>query len=319
MEDNKMSYKKVFVLSIIVCGLFVSACSSKVSIRASDSMFKENPVKKIAVIAEGKVQWPGLGGFKVNPALLGLQESKEALATHLPQTKDVFTKKGYEVVFCEPTGIGYYSPFDETSGRWVVDYGEPTEPKSEENKESKESKETEGNKEAKKNTEKPNSKKWQIQGMEPAFEYPIVKNNPDLKKASKSIFEDFELSIYRRTINFYVPKKEDLKIIQNITNADTICVNRVFGLKYSNRRKIAAALLVGGGLSDTVESFFVCVNASTGEVLWQNGIYTLGDPTSPSETYIDNVLKLFPEINKPITAKCEKVKDQIYQCEPEPK
>ena len=52
--------------------------------------------------------------------------------------------------------------------------------------------------------------------------------------------------------------------------------------------------------SDLVESYFTCVDARTGEVLWQHGIYRAGSPVNPEDDFLADVLKPFPDVTLPV-------------------
>ncbi|MBI5408203.1 MAG: hypothetical protein HZA14_02420 [Nitrospirae bacterium] len=54
--------------------------------------------------------------------------------------------------------------------------------------------------------------------------------------------------------------------------------------------------------------------AKSGEVVWQYGLFISDNPTTPSENFVQNTLKPFPEINKPISEKCEQTKSSSYLC-----
>ncbi len=70
-----------------------------------------------------------------------------------------------------------------------------------------------------------------------------------------------------------------------------------------------------GHISDMVESYFVFIDATRGDVLWQHGIYTQGEPIEPSEKFLENVLKFFPARNEPFDQKaCAKGKDGFVYC-----
>ncbi len=287
MKDKRGCHS-ISLVMFIALTLLISGCVG-VRIRASDSMMQENSIEKIAILATGRVEWPRMAGKE---PVLGMTENKKALDAVVSWTKNVLSKKGYEIVFSEPAGIGYYNSFYKEN--WVYEnYDEKGE----------------------------QSRKWQVTDRKPAYEYPVVENNQELSKAVRNVFEQMELAIYGRTPNSFIPSKDDLDIIRQVTGADTICFSRVYGRKFSTGRKIAGAAIAAAlGTSSTVqdsqETFYVFVNASTGEVLWQHGVYIMGkDPTFPVVT-MEMALKYFPEINKTMNPKCKKKSPMgpIYDC-----
>lgn len=248
-------------------------------------MFRENSIKGIAILGGGRLEWPRPMGKE---PVLGLPDTKMALEILVPKAKEVLSGKRYEIVFSEPVGIGYYNPLYKEN--WVYEnYGEKKE----------------------------ESRKWQITDKRPAYEYPIVQNNPEFAKAVQSLYEQVELAIYQRRMNTFVFSPNDLEVVRQVTGADVICFNRVFGQKFSIGRKVTAALVAGATLQDTLESFFIFADARTGEILWQHGMYLAGvDPVSFGTKYIPVILNYFPERNKPVDAKCKKkdVAGPIYEC-----
>jgi hypothetical protein len=152
-------------------------------------------------------------------------------------------------------------------------------------------------------------KKWHVVDKKPAFEYPVVQNNPEFSAAVRNIFEQIELAICLRQLTTFTPTKNDLEVIRQATGADTVCLCRVYGQKYSTRRKLGTALLAAAAgttstVNDTVESFLVFVDLSSGEVLWQHGLYFIGsDPVNPGEMVVNEPLRYFPKINETMEPK----------------
>jgi hypothetical protein len=268
MKIRRSPYNANFVM-LIASLMLVAGCAG-VQIRASDSMFQENSIKKIAVLSTGRVEWPRIVGKPV----LGLTETKRALEMFAPKMKEILVNRGYEVVFSEPAGIGYYNP--SYKDNWVYEnYGEKGE----------------------------ESKKWQLVGKRPAFEYPIVQNNQEFRAAVQNIFEQIELALHQGDLKAFTLSKNDLEVIRQATGADTVCLFRVSGWKFTTSRKVATALLAAAAgttstVKDRVESFLLFVKASSGEVLWQHGAYFIGeDPANPGEMVVNESLRYFPKIN----------------------
>jgi hypothetical protein len=186
MKITGSLYKAILVISIASLTL-VLGCGG-IRFRASDSMSKENSIQKVAILSTGRIEWPREGVFGEKEGVLGLTENKEALAILTPKLGDILVIKGYEVVFSEPVGIGYYNPSYKEN--WVM--------------------ETNGDRGER-------SKKWQVLDKSPAFEYPAVQNNQDFRRAVRNIFEQIELAIYRRELNTFAPSRKDLEVIRQIT------------------------------------------------------------------------------------------------------
>lgn len=277
------------VVILIALSMLVFGCAG-VPIRVSDSLFQENSIKKIAILSTGRVEWPRWVGKE---PVLGLTENKQALEMLTPKLRESLINRGYEVVFSEPAGIGYYHPFYKEN--WV--YENYVEKKEE-------------------------CKKWQVVDHRPAFEYPSVQNNQEFCAAVRNIFEQIELAIHERQLKTLTLSTNDLQVIRQVTGADTVCLCRVYGQKFTTGRKvatafIAAALGTTSTVNDTVESFLLFVNASSGETLWQHGKYFIGrDPANPGEMVVNEPLRHFPKINETMEPKCKK-KDPvgpIYKC-----
>ena len=279
MKINWSLYKPSLVI-LIASAMLVSGCVGfrGVPVRASDSMFQENSVKKIAILSAGRVEWPRWGGKE---PVLGLVESEQSLAIITPKLREILANKGYEVVFSEPVGIGYYSPSYKEN--WVIEnYGGKDE----------------------------QFKKWQVVDNSPAFEYPIVQNNQEFCKAVRNIFEQIELAIYWKDINIFSPSKNDLEVIRQFTGGDTIFFFRVWGRRFSTQRKVATAYEylppVPHGTNDWGSYLLSFVNASSGEVLWQ-GVSVGKDPSVPEKTGVNEILSYFPKIDQTMdTTKCKK-------------
>lgn len=294
---------RMFSMSIVLIGLVSAAgCSTKITVRTSPAMLEQNTMQQIAIIGAGRVEWPRTGEKK--DPYVGLQESKLALSLLLRQADEELSAKGYEIVFCEPVGIAYHLPLYRE--QWVWDTGRPTvdpEPSDQDEEEVRE------------DDSRSQETRWAIVDREPAFLYPIAHDNPEYEKAVREVFEAWNSSIALKEPFTPDMSDEGLDIIRETVGGDTICFNRVYGLKYTKARKagaIAANLVMGvfsgllgfyGALpvpNDTVESYFTCVDARTGEVLWQHGIHRAGNPVKPEDEFLTDVLKPFPNANLPV-------------------
>jgi hypothetical protein len=261
----------------MTCALVLgSGCGGGVKIRAADKMLTANPVKNIAIIGGGKVFYPSHAAGE--EGLLCVAQSKECLSILLTQAKEALVQKGYNIVFCEPVGIGYYDPA--LRENWVCeDVGH-------------------------------SDKRWQPKAGEPGYEYPIVERDPAFRQALRNIFEKINVAVRARTLSSYRPSPSDIAVLQKTTGADTIILERVYGREFTAGRHIGGFLLdVAIGPSsgfephESVESFLICVEASTGEVLWQHGLFTNKPPGKPEASFMKQVLEPFPKINEPVNPK----------------
>lgn len=278
------------VAGVVFLFFVCNGCAPKRKIRTSDEMFNQNPMQRIAVFTAGKINWPRMGkGGQV----LGLLDSKEALEQHLEKGEQILSKKGYEIVAAKSVGIGYCS-----NNWWLMPekYGVDDSCQLE-----------------------------KIESSKPVFVYPEFQNDDKSTKAIHALFEQLGQAIIGKRLDSFAPSKEDIIIIQQNTMADTICLNRVYGLKYSSRRKAGAFALGvvaamfgaygGTNISDMVESYFVFIDATTGNILWQHGLYFQGNPTEPSAKSIGNVLKFFPARGEPFDQKnCAWKEDGFAYC-----
>lgn len=266
---------KASLVVLIALSMFAFGCGG-FYLRASDSMFKGNSIKKIAILSTGRVVWPRVYGKE---PVLGLTENKQALTILTPKLREILVNKGYEVVFSEPVGIGYFSPYYKEN--WVIE------------------------------TEKGEEYKWQVVDYRPAFEYPVVQNNQEFCKAVRNIFEQIEAAIkYYHKLWTFTPFKDDLEVIRQVTGADTICLMRVSGDKFSTIRKTMRKVFgqYAPRGNEWVHAFLFFVNTSSGEVLWQNHAFPRWeqDPANPGEMVVNEPLKYFPKINQPMEGKCKK-------------
>ncbi len=297
-------------------------CAVKSQIRVDDQLFENNTTQKIAILSSSKISYPLLRS-KGNG--LNINDSKESVSIFLSQAKQVFTTKGYEVLYAEPIGIGYNCKdwwlMDESGAStknspppMTTDTPAPTQdaPGSPENVPSKAGNE---------NT----SEMKKISDSAPVYTYAAIASNRELNAAVSSLLGDLEDAISTKKISSFQPKPLDIKVIQDITQVDTICINRIFGQKYTAARKAGdfalntAAAMFGvyapSHTTEMTESFFTCIDAGKSSVLWQHSVYMAGDPVSPSDSFQNNVLKYFPEKGKPLDRdRCKKNQNGSAVC-----
>lgn len=225
----------------------------------SQAMRHGNPIGKVAVFGDGNVVFPGLGDGEGH---LGLAESERALEYTLAETRRVLLQKGYEVVFCEPALIGNHSPPDVIDNRLDGDVSH-----------------------------------WKNTGGGPAYVFPALQKDENLKNAVINVFQSTSLSAES--------SQEDLAALRSATGADTFCFCSVTGRTYTFRRHMASALvnLVARGPADSHSSYtegvkisFTFIDARTGESLWRFGLTEKGEPYSPHLRLINDILGYLPKV-----------------------
>jgi hypothetical protein len=225
-------------------------------------------------------------------AALGLAESKLSLESITPEVCAAFRTKGYDTVYCEPAGIGYHNPVFKEN----LVYAEGGS----------------------------DSNQWRVADREPAYLYPAMQNDSDLGRALRNIHEKLEFNISRRSFKTFVPEPEDLQVVQRAIGADTLCLSRVHGIKYSEGRKAGAIALsvallltaaaVGAtptgvdprGPSDFTELAITCVSLASGTVFWQSAILRAVDPIYPDSAVVPALLQRFPDKGRPFEPELKK-------------
>jgi hypothetical protein len=286
MKTTKNIKNILLATQIIILIYAVGGCSlATVKLRASDKMLNDNSMDKIAVFGHGKINWPRMsrGG-----SVLVLPDCIQATENALVQTKQVLTKKGYEVVCADPVGVGFYS-----QNMWLV----------EELDDWKEEKVT------------------KIRDIRPIFVYPQFQHDQEFDKSVLNVIGQLNLAIKENRVGSFLPDREDIEVIHQATGADTICLQRLYGRKYSTARKIVTAIqdlftYFPYADEDYVELLLIFIDAKTGEVLWQSGESSKDEnPINPSEEFVEDVLKLFPARNETLGQKgCAKWGINVLSC-----
>jgi hypothetical protein len=254
MKTKKNIENILLAAQIIILIYSFGGCSlSTVKLRASDKMLDDNSMDKIAVFGHGKINWPRMGR---GGSALVLPDCIQATENALVQTKKVLAKKGYEVVCADPVGVGFYS-----ENMWLV----------EDLDDWKEEKFT------------------KIKDLRPIFVYPQFQHDQEFDKSVLNVIGQLNLAIKENRVGGFEPNKKDIEVIHQATGADTICLQRLYGIKYSTRRKIGKEFLQlftyrKITVEDSVELLMIFVDARTGEVLWQSSKSTKDEnPINPSE------------------------------------
>ncbi|MEW8205352.1 MAG: hypothetical protein AB2746_04440 [Candidatus Thiodiazotropha taylori] len=258
MDSGKLCSHIIFlILTPFLLFNFIGCATqdTRVHYRASDTLLHKNPIKKIAIVGEAKVMRPRMGG---KDAALSLSSSKLLLEDALPKLKSAFESKGYEVVHADPAGVGYYwrGPDD----YWVYDF---------------DAKDT-GN------------DKWRVESTAPVFEYPGIRSNAKVSAAVREEFERLNDYISMNRLLVYFPELQNVSTIAKTTGADTVCVARIWGKRYSAGRiagdvalKVLVVMLGGaptGGLQEEKTMNLVCSNVKTRQLVWHNTHTSFEDP-----------------------------------------
>lgn len=286
MKTTKNIRNILLAAQCIILIFSVGGCSfATVKLRASDKMLNDNSMEKIAVFGHGKINWPRMGR---GGSVLVLPDCIQANENVLVQTKKVLAKKGYEVICADPVGVGFYS-----QNMWLV----------EDLDDWKEEKAT------------------KIKDLRPIFVYPQFQRDQDFDKSVLNVIGQLNLAIKENRVGGFEPDKEDIEVIHQATGADTICLQRLYGRKYSTARKVTAAIqnlfsYIDVSQKDYLELLLIFIDARTGEVLWQAGESSKDEnPINPSEEFVEDVLKLFPARNETLAEKgCTKWGINVVNC-----
>lgn len=285
--QNKSISGKLIFLSVISL-IIISACASKgIYIRASDNFVKNNDIQKVAIFAEGKVNWPRMG--KDGNSII-LNSSKESLINSLTLTKDLLASKGYDVVTSHPVGVGYNS-----KGWWLVD------------------------------NSKEELDKKEIDDNRPVFLYPEFKEGPEMTTSVHNLIDALEQSVSQKQVSNFSPDIEDIEVIKKYTDADTICLLKTYGVKYSTGRKVGdfalgvlAAMFGASRASqstDRVHLSYIFIDTDTKEVIWQHGEMTAADPINPSKDFVSKTLHYLPKVEEEMDSNaCQKSENSLYKC-----
>ncbi len=260
--------------------------AAPVKLHADESLQYGNPMKDIAIVGGAQVFLPGMSSR--TESVLSLEDSKQADENQVPGIKIALEQLGYKVVYAEPTGVGY-DHWTSDQERWVYAASAGSA----------------------------STRKYQIVGSSPAFEYPPMAANPEYRDAVRQEFSKMNAA---PSWSQYAPQEADLRIIQRATGGDTICFMLVAGSKSSSAEKSAStAENVGGFLfglispvtvssnlpADSVHTALVCSQVSTGKVLWQSTDGLEIDPAAkPPADYYKGFLSNFPKAGAAMTKNC---------------
>jgi hypothetical protein len=285
-------------LSVILLGLFLSGCAINLPVTATPKLIKENPINKIALLGDASVVWPG--SFSRS---LGLEASKETLGLGLPVIKEELKTLGYDVSYVQSVAVGFKNTFDKD--QWV--YPSAGEPKVELDHQTPATTPSTNT-----TTVDTNSfgDAYQIKDGKPAYVYPKFALGTALGDAARNVFESYDAAADK--LSFTVPA-ENLALLRTETTADTLCLARIGGQRYTAGRKAGAiamnALTIWFGVvvlppSDSSFVKLVCFDMAQGAHLW-SGVGALGDPEKPVGDLLKHGLGTFPRKGETLSPQCK--------------
>lgn len=283
-------------LCLAVAALYLSGCATTLPVAASPKLITENPINKIAVLGDSSVVWPGGSNRS-----LGLEASKQTLPLALPLVKQELSALGYDVNYVEQVGVGFKNPLEKE--RWVYPAGEPKkgEPVDPESF----------------------GEAYQITDGKPAYVYAKFAAGSTLGDATLNIYDSYDALSDKAA--FSLPESS-LALLRTETNADTLCLARVNGQRFTAGRKAGAiamnALTIWFGVvvippQDSAGINLVCFDLANGAYLWQGGS-ALGDPENPVAVSLKLALGTFPRKGETLSPQCEidKTKPMALSCKP---
>jgi hypothetical protein len=285
-------------LGLAVAGLYLSGCAVNMPVSASPKLTTENPINKIALLGDSSVVWPGGSNRS-----LGLEASKETLSLALPLIKQELSILGYDVSYAQSVAVGVKNPADKE--RWV--YPAAGEPKGKLGDSVSASASS-----SSAATFDSNSfgEPYQITDGKPAYVYPKFASGTTLGDATLSVFDAFDSATNKSA--FVIPE-DSLNLLRSETSADTLCMARITGERFTAARKAGAlamnALTIWFGVvvippTDVARVGLVCFESSTGTYLW-SGMGQLGDPEKPVANLLSFGLGTFPRKGETLSPQCE--------------
>jgi len=230
---------------------------------ASDSLYRGNPIQRIAVFSSANVYWPRTGSKQ---AVIDVKASMECQEKLLAMVKATLSQRGYAVGATVPVGVAFVDPHIDYSGFQYVGPDGSDVP-------------------------------WTT--MAPVFEYPSLRSNPNFERAVRDFIEPLNAAIKEGRLPTHQPLPAAVKFIGQTIDpgADTLCYLRAIGDKYSAARKFGAAMFsrYGGGLSDDLFASLMCVQVESGAVLWRDYVVNYGeDPVTPSLQDVATMTQYLP-------------------------
>lgn len=280
--------KKIILLAALSFAVLqLMGCANGPQIRADQSMLKNNPIQKIALIGTSTVYWPRMGNAE---PYIGLNSSKAGIEKVLPMFKARLETKGYSVTFAHP--IAAALPSKAYIEHLMFDnYGR------------------DGDK----------TKVTNLNGDEPGFIYDL--SNKKVQQAGIAIAFELNDALSDGKFATYKPSKSHIQIILAETNSDTVCQVHAYGGRYTDARVAGVFFLSmlsynASILSDAGSFIFMCSD-KTGNVLWQNFYGYSEDPMQAEAKHIEMALKNFPPAGIPLARTCvaNNEKEQYFTCE----
>jgi hypothetical protein len=259
------------------------ACSGGTAyLRTSDELVAANPMQRIAVITGGQVVYFTSEGHGVD-----IPWSRQALHRITQNLCDGLQDKGYTVTFCQTAGIGFRGTG--AAPLWLYDV------------------DARGRR-----TLRPDQEHVPLAD-------PLRDEHADIQAAVRRLFTAIEDAAAEERLSAPALPTADVQLLGKVLDADTLCMNRIYGEKrskgYQRRSRAGAAATKGAdkprvAKSGLIEPSFICVAASSGDVLWQYGasldaVYTRtsGDRGfSYQDKPLRTMLELFPRPGRTLDA-----------------
>ena len=302
-----MKRVSAFFFPAILAALLISGCFPRyVGIMAPESMFKENRMQRLALLGEGGIMW---GMFTVKP---DIEESRKGLEAVLSAVEEALEAKGYVVAFSRPVRIVFGVGEEEIEARkklqnWHVVYGPPySRPLWIAHR----ALGRDGRYTVYENYLNDKKDKRELPLGEPAYEYSFEGDEGGLREAATGVLDKSGcLAGWEKRPGTCQGLKDDLFAIHNATGADTLCLVEVTGITHTPGFRATSVILEifggagGGGINDKTGVSFTCVDAKTGQLLWQ---HMLGYPLAASSTVgrddIGRAFRFFPAAGRPLEA-----------------
>jgi len=269
MSKTLFSAVKFFMYSLVII-FFLTGCAAPIPmvIHSADSMYTTNPMKRIAVFSSAYVVWPRTG---VKQPVVDIRASKQSQEKILPLLQGQLAQKGYEVANVSPTGVAFVSPDINYNDFYFIDGG---------------------------------SEERKVAAIGPVFEYPILKQNPDLEKAVREFVEQLNIARKAKRLSSFAPDREAIKVIAKElgAGADTLCHMYVVGDKYSSARKLGQMLIpYSSVLIEDLAVELTCLQVNSAQVLWINSLLSYLDPLEPTAEFVSELIQHLPPRGAPLS------------------
>ncbi|GEM_PF-5325155 len=132
----------------------------------------------------------------VKQPVVDIRASKQSQEKILPLLQGQLAQKGYEVANVSPTGVAFVSPDINYNDFYFIDGG---------------------------------SEERKVAAIGPVFEYPILKQNPDLEKAVREFVEQLNIARKAKRLSSFAPDREAINVIAKELAPALIALSYVCG------------------------------------------------------------------------------------------